>query len=116
MKLSKKQLEQTVLNIISDSVMFFRMCNGVNKILESFNPNEADTFDGENRYYGYDTAMNLMGVSTDFRDEVIREKLMEIFHVTLIRVEEKQDFRSAPLLSKEIYTKWKEYLKTQARY
>jgi len=112
MKLSKKQLKKTVLNIISDSVIFFRMCNGVNKILESFNPNEADTFEGENHYYGYDTAMNLMGIGQEFKDEVVREKLMEIFHVTLINIEDKQGFGGSNLIAKEIYKKWGEYLKS----
>ncbi len=99
--LSPRLQQEIRINIIQDSIVFYRACSGLMKTLAVRSGNE-ETLDIENRYNGFISALFLMGVKEEDHNSI--EAFSELFYQ---RVD--QDIDPKPL-AVQIHEQWGQML------
>nr|WP_299486121.1 hypothetical protein [uncultured Allomuricauda sp.] len=81
MKIENKQKEEAIIGIINDHILWYRIGNGMHKILNAFDlVNDNNEFEVDNHFNGIYNAFELIGI---FKDDKICGKLSNIFYEKL---------------------------------
>ncbi len=93
--------EETVIKILNDSIIFYRIAASFSGALRAFTPTEQhDNFTPSFNYLGFDTALDLLGLEDLEKYGRLRESLQEIGW------EYCETNKVADTLARELYFKW----------
>lgn len=95
--------EHGIVNIISDSILYNRIYDGMHVILNAFNPLQANPCDIEINYKGVENALILM----DIEDDDLKENLELLYEKNIFS----RTLENAYHLALSIYFEWLKYIK-----
>lgn len=101
--ISKKVKEEVILDILKDHIIWYRLRDGLNTILNAYHPGgDVIAFEPDWKYTGYGSALKLMGVDNMPRTKTvdIHEKLHDILFEIM-----KSD-QKAEILAQRLYVEW----------
>lgn len=105
MNISKQLHEETILNILNDSIIFEKMSNGINKVLQAYTSN-VEHFKVEDNHNGHWIAAGLLGVTNSFEQEILLDQLSTTYYSMIYKVVDTDDIKNAQELAKDIYIEW----------
>ncbi|MFV0377770.1 MAG: hypothetical protein ACK5JD_10780 [Mangrovibacterium sp.] len=93
------QTEQAIIGILSDHIMWFRVSNGMFKVINAFHPSECENdFTPDFNFHGYSNAFKVLGIWDE--DELVN-KLTQIYLDNYLDSEE-----NAETLAHKMYFEW----------
>lgn len=95
--------EQGIINIISDSILYNRIYDGMHVILNAFNPLQVNPCNIEVNYKGIESVLMLM----DIEDEDLKENLELLYEKNILS----RTLENASQLALSIYFEWLKYIK-----
>lgn len=105
----KKEIkEDVILDILKDHIVWYRLREGMNTILNAYHPGgDVIPFEPDLNYTGYGSALKLMGVDTMPRIKQV--DIHKELHKILSEIMESD--QKADVLAQRLYAKWLEWIK-----